>query len=96
MTTLVEFTTSFGQDNFLNIIASVTAGDKQITSGPYAQPGSSPDVEIISCDLFEDEDVSTVGVSFDPLGVGVWDRRTKKYSCLFEAIVDEAIERAAE
>jgi hypothetical protein len=39
MSTVVEFTTSFGQDNFLNIIAEVSPGDVEIIGGQFAQPG---------------------------------------------------------
>ncbi|WP_340152041.1 hypothetical protein [uncultured Sneathiella sp.] len=95
MSTLVEFTTSFGEDNFLYIIAEVFPGQKQITYGPNMQPAFGPTVEVLTCTLVQDEE-ATDGINFEVSGLGTWNRRSNKYSSLVDAIEDECIERASE
>ncbi len=87
--TTVEFTTTFG-NNTLLIVATVSPMEPAIASGPYAQPASGPDVELVSC-LLQVDDLYT---PFMPQGLGVWDRRRNRYDSLMSLIDEDAVQTA--
>ena len=66
----VEFQTTFGDDNVLNVIANVTAGRPAKTNclPEDATPAEGPEVEIIDCRLV-DESTGAAGVPFIAAGV---------------------------
>jgi len=89
--TTVEFTTDFG-NNHLLIVATVSPGEPEISDGPYSQPGSGPEVELVSCLL----QVGDLYTPFMPHGLGIWDRRRNRYDSLMSLIDEDAVQTATD
>ena len=75
----VEFTTYFGEDNVLNVIADVTPGrPAKIDCLPEdACPAEAAEVEITDCRLVN-KDGSGDGTTFDPIGLTLQKQLTSR------------------
>ena len=96
----VEFQVSWGTDNSLNVIADVRPSRPAHMGACVLPEDSYPEepaeVEITLCEIVDEGNPQNSGVTFDPIGLGIWNRISQKYHPLEDWINDTAIEKAEE
>ena len=94
----VEFQINWGSDNTLNVIADVTPGSPAKTNSlpEDAYPAEPAKIDILDCRIVDANNPDAPGIPFDHIGLGVWNRITKKYSSLEDWITEEAIQQASD